>query len=193
METGEAGLSPRALDITGEHSRHSEYRSLLRRETAFRQVEIAQTMALSADRTLSFLRLLVLASKEYDYVRPKRIPRGLRRRELKLIEHELGPLEQHFRAACSGYREDAYALVLTQAYLRSLLKNPRAPAYLRAVHRRFLRSSPTSQDWATRSRERARSRWKHRRPLCCCGCRSNRSWGRRQVYSFNGEPSCLAA
>jgi hypothetical protein len=98
-----------------------------------RQEEIAEIMALSGNRCRSFLRLLILASKESDFVRSKKTPRGVRPNEVKLIEREIGSLEEAFRAAAATYADDAYALVLTEAYFRSLLKNARIATYLRSV------------------------------------------------------------
>lgn len=110
-----------------------ERRSLLRRVSARRQEEIAEIMTLSADWSLSFLRLLVLASKERDFVRDMETPRGVQPYEMKLIEREIASLEEAFRTATAAYANTAYALVLTEAYLRSLVKNARIAAYLRSV------------------------------------------------------------
>jgi DNA invertase Pin-like site-specific DNA recombinase len=127
------GRSAGGLGKIGGSSQASECGSLLRRVSPGRQEEIAEIMAMSADRSLSFLRLLVLASKKGDFVRSRKMPRGVRPNEMKLIAREIGSLEEAFRAAAATYPDDAYALVFTEAYLRSLLKNARIAAYLRSV------------------------------------------------------------
>ena len=133
MPPSRHGPFSRGLEEIGGSLQAARCRSLLRRVSPRRQEEIAETMALSADRSLSFLRLLILASNERDCVRSKKAPRGVRPNEMKLIAHEIGSLEEAFRAATATYADDAYALVLTEAYLRFLLKNARIAAYLRSV------------------------------------------------------------
>jgi hypothetical protein len=133
MQSSQHGLSIRALDVLGKNAQAAAYRSLLRRVSLRRQEEITEIMALSGDRCLSFLRLLVLASNGHDFVRSKKVPRGVRSSEIKLIEREIGFLEDAFRASAATYADDAYALALTESYFRSLLKNPRIAVYLRTV------------------------------------------------------------
>jgi len=122
-----------AWSTIGAASQAPERRSLLRRVSARRQEEIAEIMTLSADRSLSFLRLLVLVSKEPDFIRGKETPRGVQPHEMKLIEREIASLEEAFRTATAAYANDAYVLALIEAYLRSLVKNARIAAYLRSV------------------------------------------------------------
>jgi hypothetical protein len=129
------GISPRALKQIGSDHHFPQFYSTLRRLKPRRQEQIADLMAMSADRRLSFLTLLVSASKQSDFVGRKKRTRGISRRQLTEIEETMRRLEAQFRSSAPAYRENANALVVTEAYLRRILQNVQIANYIKSVHR----------------------------------------------------------
>jgi len=110
------------------------YYSVLRRVNSTRQTQIADLMAACADYSYSLLYLLIFASKRSDFVRGKRRVRGLSKAELAKIENVFPRIEDAFRRSARSYADDARALMLTEAYVRRILANPRIAAYVRSAH-----------------------------------------------------------
>jgi hypothetical protein len=129
-----SNISDRAFELLGPDPRYPEFYALLRRVNDRRQEQIAQLMFMSADYTVSFLRLLIAASKHSDYIKEKRPPRGISQRELAAIERTIQPLEEEFRRSAASYSDDAWAVAVTSAYVRKLLRNDRIASYLSAVY-----------------------------------------------------------
>ena len=133
-QSGRQGICPGALEKIGEDPKYQGFYSLLRRVKPHRQQQIADLMSMSADRSLSFLTLLVAASRESDFLRKKTRTRGISRQQLATIEKAFRPLEESFRTRAPDYADNAYALVVTEAYFRRLLNSPRVANYLNLVH-----------------------------------------------------------
>ena len=133
-QSGKEGICPGALKKIGPDPKYPGFYSLLRRVKPQRQQQIADLMSMSADHSLSFLNLLIAGSKESDFVGKKRRTRGISRQELATIEKSFRSLENSFRSLAPAYPDNAYALVVTEAYLRGLLNNARVASYLNSVH-----------------------------------------------------------
>jgi hypothetical protein len=129
------GISPRALEKIGPDLRAQGFYSALRHVKPQRQEQIAELMSISADRSISFLSLLIAASTGSELVGKKRHARGISHQELAKIERSFRPLENLFRSLAPAYPGNAYALAITEAYLRRVLRNGRVASYLNSVHR----------------------------------------------------------
>ena len=89
---------------------------------------------MSGDYTLSFMQLLIAASKHSDFIKKKIRTRGISRQQQTMIEETFQPIEETFRRLASSYSDDAYAVAITTAYVRRVLSNVRIASYLNAVH-----------------------------------------------------------
>jgi hypothetical protein len=142
------GISARALEVIGAESREPAVFSALRRVKSPQQDKIVQMMSMSGDLTSGFLELLVVASPSSAFVRKKHHPKGLRRDEIKFIEDTLRPLEKAFCVASITYREHAYLLDLTRAYLRRIMRSERMTSYLKiAQPERYAELQVLELDW----------------------------------------------
>jgi hypothetical protein len=85
----------RALEQIGPDPRYPGFYSSLRRVKHRRQEQIAKLMFMSADYSLSFMQLLIAASKRSDFVKRKIRTRGIsrhkRRRSRKHFDHSKRP------------------------------------------------------------------------------------------------------
>lgn len=124
----------RALEQIGPDLRYPGFYSSLRHVKHRRQEQIAKLMFMSADYSLSFMQLLIAASKRSDFVKRKIRTRGISRHQQTAIEETFRPLEEAFRRSAASYSDDAYAAVVTTAYLRRVLRNVRIASYLNAVY-----------------------------------------------------------
>lgn len=127
-------ICARALEQIGPDPRYPGFYSSLRRVKHRRQEQIAELMFMSADYSLSFMQLLIAASKRSDFVKRKIRTRGISRHQQAAIEKTFRPLEEAFRRLAASYSDDAYAVVVTTAYFRRVLRNVRITSYLNAVH-----------------------------------------------------------
>jgi len=132
------GISPRALEKVGPDTKYPGFYAMLRRVTPQRQEQIAEMMSMSADRTLSFLNLLIAASKDTDFVGKKWRTRGISRAEQAELVRTIQPLEELFRLSAPAFPGNAYVLAVTEAYLRRILRNDRVASYLCSVHPEIL-------------------------------------------------------
>lgn len=128
------GILPEVLDKIALDKPYNGFYAMLRRLKPLRQKRVADLIKLSADRTQSFLTLLLLVSKDSDQVGKKRPVRGISRRQLQDAGNAFRKIEDVFLSSSQTYQEDAYALVITSAYVRSLLQNERMFSYLQTVH-----------------------------------------------------------
>ena len=128
------GISEVALQKMRGHVKRQSFYSILRRVNAQRQDQIADIMTACSDYTYCFLNLLIAASRNSDFVRPKRRMRGISAGEQADIERVFPPIEEAFRKSALSYADDARALAVTAAYVGRMFANPRIAAYVQTAH-----------------------------------------------------------
>lgn len=133
------GICDAALEKISARARPFYFYSMLRRVNARRQNEIADLMAACSDYSFPFLNLLIFGSKASDFVRTKRRMRGLGQAELAVIEKAVPQFEAAFWSAARSYADDARASMVTEAYVRRILANPKVAAYVRVAHPKVFR------------------------------------------------------
>jgi hypothetical protein len=113
---------------------------LLRKMSAFRQIEAAELMIAMNKYTTGYARALLAATPQSQLVessKPKVI-RGLTSEQVALMERESASLEREFKIAEQSYGTDHLDLVLAKGYLAKLLSNARVIRYLAQRHQDFL-------------------------------------------------------
>lgn len=128
------GILPEVLEKIAVEKPYAGFYAMLRRLKPQRQKRVADLIAMSADRTQSFLTLLLLVSKKRDKITKNRPLKGISEQHLEEAGRAFRKIEDAFLSSAETYRDDAYALAITRAYVRTLLKNPRVLSYLKAVH-----------------------------------------------------------
>jgi hypothetical protein len=62
------------------------------------------------------------------------VPRGITRTEFASIEKRFRPVEEVLQSVAPLYARRAYALAITQAYIRAILRNQSVAGYVSTVH-----------------------------------------------------------
>lgn len=128
------GICPRALKILEPHTQDRRTYSLLRNVLPRRQREITDLMQMSADYTVGFMQLLVAASNQSDFVRPKTRTIGITKKEQAAIELTISEMEIAFRKLVPNYRKAALTFLVSRAFARRLVRNEHVLKYLRTFY-----------------------------------------------------------
>ena len=134
LEKDRSGICTRALGLLGTQPTDQKIYPLLQRLKPGRQAQIADLMHKMCDYSLSFMQLLIATSNHSDFAEKKFRTLGITNSEQKAIERAFRPLERSFLVSAASYSDDAYALLVTTAYFRRVMKSPRILSYLVAVH-----------------------------------------------------------
>jgi hypothetical protein len=126
------GICPEVAEILKDKHVTTKTFWLLRKMTAFRQIEAAELMVAMNKYTTGYGRALLAATPQSQLVethKPKVI-KGLTDEQMALMERESANLEREFKIAEQSYGADHLDLVLAKGYLAKLLSNARIIRYL---------------------------------------------------------------
>jgi hypothetical protein len=134
------GICPEAADILKDKHVSAKTFWLLRKMTAFRQIEAAELMLAMNKYTTGYVHALLAATPQSQLVethKPK-VVKGLTEEQMALMERESANLEREFKLAEQSYGTDHLDLVLAKGYLGKLLGNARIVRYLAQHHQDLL-------------------------------------------------------
>ena len=134
------GICPEVAEILKDKHVTTKTFWLLRKMTAFRQIEAAELMVAMNKYTTGYGRALLAATPQSQLVethKPKVI-KGLTDEQMALMERESTNLEREFKIAEQSYGTDHLDLVLAKGYLAKLLGNARIIRYLAQRHQELL-------------------------------------------------------
>lgn len=112
----------------------SDVRGLLRHLRPDRLRQILQMRSAFSDFSLSFLKLLIAASRPDEFRTGAPQFTVLSRNEAKQVVKLFRPIEDHARSILPIFAEQAYSHALTRACVRKLQSNGHVVGYIRAVH-----------------------------------------------------------
>jgi hypothetical protein len=113
---------------------------LLKKMTAYRQVEAADLMNSASNYSVSFAKAILAGTKPDDLIEPtKKHVNGLAKDQVVHMEQELELLQHDLTAIKDNYASDTLSLSISVKYIASILANQRVLQYLNKHHPDLLR------------------------------------------------------
>lgn len=113
---------------------------ILKKMTAYRQVEAADLMNAACNYSVSFARAILAGTKPADLIQPsKKHVNGLAKDQVVHMEQELEVLQHDLAAVKDSYASDTLTLSISMKYVVSVLSNPRILQFLAKHHQDLLR------------------------------------------------------
>jgi hypothetical protein len=134
-----AGICPETAELLKEKHVPTHAFIELRKLKPMRQIRAAEMMIAMNRYSTSYVRSIVAATSESDFVEGKRpAVRGLTEAQIALMGQESAGLEREFKLIEKTYGPDHLDLVLAAAYVTNLLGNARVVRHLAQYHAELL-------------------------------------------------------
>lgn len=134
------GICPEAAELLKNRHVTADAFKILKKMTAYRQVEAADLMIAANSFSVSFAAAILMASKPEDLLAPqKKHVNGLPRDQVTNMEHEMTTLQHDLASVKDTYAQNTLTLSITVKYLAGLLANKKVEMYLAKHHPDLLR------------------------------------------------------
>jgi hypothetical protein len=134
------GICPEAAELLKNKNVTAEAFKILKKMTAYRQVEAADLMIAANSFSVSFATAIFTVSKPEDLLTPpKKHVNGLAREQNANMEHEMTTLQHDLASVKDTYANNTLTLSITVKYLAGLLANKKVDQYLAKHHTDLLR------------------------------------------------------
>lgn len=129
-------ITPDAIELLKDKPIADMALRLLKKVKQYRQVEMAELMALSNTYTASYAKALLAATPSDQIIVP--LKPDTRPEQLAKLEIEMRAIERDFVVLEESYSRDTLNLQLARGYLKTLLQNARVARYLGQKHGELL-------------------------------------------------------
>ena len=123
------GICPEVAELLKHRDMSVDAFKVLKKMTAFRQVEAADLMNSASNYSVSFAKAMLAATKTEDLVDPS-TNRGVPKEQATRMERELSRLQEAISSIQDSYGQDHLHLTVVKGYLRKLVTNERVARYL---------------------------------------------------------------
>jgi len=126
------GICPDAVQMLKDRHFSANLGAVLRKMTAYRQIECVTLMLGANNLTVAYATALLSATPSEGLVHghKTRKLRGLSTGQMAAMAHEMGNLQERLRLVEQSYGTDMLTLVLARGYLAKLIDNPAVFRYL---------------------------------------------------------------
>lgn len=129
-------ISPEAIERLKDKPVANQALRILKKVKPYRQVEMAELMALSNTYSASYAKALLAATSPDQLVAP--LKPDSRPEQIAKLETEMRTIERDFVVLEETYSRDTLNLQLARGYLKTLLANARVARYLGQKHSELL-------------------------------------------------------
>jgi hypothetical protein len=132
------GICPEVAEILKHRDMSVDAFKVLKKMTAYRQVEAADLMNSASNYSISFAKALLAATKPEDLLDPG-TNRGVPKEQATRMEQELSMLQHNINTIKDSYANNTLTLSISLKYLAHLLANENIHQYLGRHHCELLR------------------------------------------------------
>jgi len=134
------GIAPEAAELLKTRRVTAEAFRVLKRMTAFRQVQAADFMIAANNYSLGFVKMILAGSKPEDLVQTaRRSSNGNERTSGATMEDEINAIQEDLSTVKERYAHDMLTLSISIKYVNSVLTNKDTVQYLKKHHPDLLR------------------------------------------------------
>jgi hypothetical protein len=131
------GICPEVAEILKHRDMSVEAFRVLKKMTAYRQIEAADLMNSASNYSISFAKALLAATRPEDLLDPL-TNRGVPKEQAMRMGQELSLLQHNINTIKDSYANNALTLSISLKYLSNLIANERIQQYLGKHHEDLL-------------------------------------------------------
>jgi hypothetical protein len=129
------GIAPETAELLKTRNVTADAFKILKKMTAFRQIEAAEIMIAAHNYSVSFTRAILTATKPEDLLEPaKKHTNGIAREEVASMETEMMALQHDLATIKDTYANDTLTLSISVKYIAGMLANKKVQQYLTKHH-----------------------------------------------------------
>lgn len=130
MDSLLVGIAPSIVNILREHHVSRLVYDDLKKVTQRRQIEIVEILNAANDFSRRYARTLVLSTPEGQWIKSQENKRPGMEEQRKELSGKLYQMEEEFKRASNGFKDNVFNLVKLSGYFRKVIANNTARAYL---------------------------------------------------------------